>query len=60
MNGAVYLFRTAVLTATEPSLYGNRTAAYVMPPEFGVSIDSLDDWAEAERALRLRSGQDLE
>ena len=51
MNGAVYLFRTSVLTAAEPSLYGNRTAAYVMPPEFGVSIDSLDDWAEAERAL---------
>ena len=51
MNGAVYLFRTSVLTAAEPSLYGNRTAAYVMPTEFGISIDSLDDWADAERAL---------
>jgi CMP-N-acetylneuraminic acid synthetase len=51
MNGAVYLFKTVVLTAAEPSLYGNRTAAYVMPPEFGISIDSLDDWKEAERAL---------
>jgi CMP-N,N'-diacetyllegionaminic acid synthase len=51
MNGAVYLFRTTVLTAAEPSLYGNRTAAHVMPPSFGISIDSLDDWADAERAL---------
>ena len=51
MNGAVYLFRTSVLTAVAPSLYGDRTAAYVMPPAFGFSIDSLDDWAEAERAL---------
>jgi CMP-N,N'-diacetyllegionaminic acid synthase len=54
MNGAIYLFRTTVLTglnAAEPSLYGNRTAAYVMPPAFGISIDSLDDWAAAERAL---------
>ncbi len=55
MNGAVYLFRTAVLRAEEPSLYGNRTAAYVMPAEFGVSIDSLDDWNEAERLLEHRS-----
>jgi CMP-N-acetylneuraminic acid synthetase len=51
MNGAIYLFRTSVLTAAEPSLYGNRTAAYVMPPEFGISIDSLDDWNHAEHAL---------
>jgi CMP-N-acetylneuraminic acid synthetase len=51
MNGAIYLFRTSVLRAAEPSLYGNRTAAYVMPPEFGISIDSLDDWTQAEQAL---------
>ena len=52
MNGAIYLFRTSVLTAAEPSLYGDRTAAYVMPPEFGISIDTLDDWNSAEQALR--------
>ena len=51
MNGAVYLFRTSVLTAAEPSLYGDRAAAYVMPPEFGISIDSLDDWNDVEHAL---------
>jgi len=54
MNGAIYLFRTTVLTdlsAAEPSLYGTSTAAYVMAPEFGISIDSLDDWNHAEHAL---------
>ena len=51
MNGAIYLFRTAVLRAAEPSLYGTRTAAHVMPHHFGISIDSLDDWNDAEQAL---------
>jgi CMP-N-acetylneuraminic acid synthetase len=51
MNGAIYLFRTPVLFAAEPSLYGDRTAAYVMPAERGISIDDLEDWASAERAL---------
>jgi CMP-N-acetylneuraminic acid synthetase len=51
MNGAIYLFRTSVLRAAEPSLYGDRTAAYVMPATFGVSIDSLDDWEEVTRIL---------
>jgi len=51
MNGAIYLFRTGVLFAGEPSLYGDRTAAYVMPPERGLSIDDEQDWASFERAL---------
>ncbi|HXD74822.1 MAG TPA: acylneuraminate cytidylyltransferase family protein [Vicinamibacterales bacterium] len=55
MNGAIYLFRTAVLDGAEPSLYGSRTAAYVMPAEFGISIDSLDDWTDAERFFGTRS-----
>jgi CMP-N-acetylneuraminic acid synthetase len=59
MNGAIYLFRTSVLRAAEPGLYGNRTAAYIMPSQFGISIDTLDDWNDVEHALRLRSGQAL-
>ena len=59
MNGAIYLFRARVLDAAEPSLYGDRKAAYVMPPAISVSIDSLDDWTEAEHALRLRTGHAL-
>jgi len=51
INEAVYLFRTPVLFADEPSLYGDRTAAYVMPPERGIAIDDLDDWMEVERHL---------
>jgi CMP-N-acetylneuraminic acid synthetase len=51
MNGAIYLFRASVLFAPEPSLYGDRTAAYVMPADRGISIDDLEDWASAERAL---------
>jgi CMP-N,N'-diacetyllegionaminic acid synthase len=54
MNGAIYLFRTYVLDAPEPSLYGERTAAYVMAHEFGISIDTLDDWNDVEKVLRLR------
>jgi len=54
MNGAIYLFRADVLDGPEPNLYGERTAAYVMPHEFGISIDSLDDWNDVEKVLRLR------
>ena len=51
MNEAIYLFRTHVLFDAEPSLYGDRTAAYVMPSERAVAIDDLSDWILAERAL---------
>lgn len=51
MNGAIYLFRTRVLLADEPSLYGDRTLAMEMSPPYGLSIDDPDDWASAERAL---------
>jgi CMP-N-acetylneuraminic acid synthetase len=51
MNGAIYACRTDVLFAAEPSLYGDRVVAYPMPIERSISIDTLEDWAEAERAL---------
>jgi CMP-N,N'-diacetyllegionaminic acid synthase len=51
MNGAVYAFRTAVLFAGEPSLYGDRTVALKMPAPYGLSIDEPDDWVAAEAAL---------
>ena len=51
MNGAVYACRTAVLFASEPSLYGDRVVAYRMPHERSSSIDDMDDWAAAERLL---------
>jgi CMP-N-acetylneuraminic acid synthetase len=51
MNGAIYACRTAVLFGTNPSLYGDRVVAYRMPVERSISIDDMDDWAAAERAL---------
>lgn len=51
MNGAIYACRAAVLSGADPSLYGDRVAAYPMPAVRGLSIDDLRDWAEVERAL---------
>jgi CMP-N,N'-diacetyllegionaminic acid synthase len=52
LNGAIYLFRTPVLfDAVEPSMYGDKVAAYVMPHPYGFNIDEPDDWATAERLL---------
>ena len=54
MNGAIYACRTRLLFDAEPSLYGNRVVAYRMPPERSISIDDLEDWHAAERALASR------
>jgi CMP-N-acetylneuraminic acid synthetase len=54
MNGAIYACRTRVLFDAAPSLYGDRVVAYRMPPERSISIDDLEDWAAAERALAAR------
>ncbi len=52
MNGAIYACRTETLSAEEPSLYGDRVVAYRMPVERSISIDDMNDWAEAEHALQ--------
>jgi CMP-N-acetylneuraminic acid synthetase len=54
MNGAIYACRTEVLFDAEPSLYGTRVVAYRMPAERSISIDDLEDWHAAERALSSR------
>jgi len=54
MNGAIYACRTRVLFDAEPSLYGNRVVAYRMPADRSISIDDLEDWHAAERALSSR------
>jgi CMP-N,N'-diacetyllegionaminic acid synthase len=51
INGAVYVFRRALLFDAEPSLYGDRCLAYVMPAADSLSIDDPEDWNEAERLL---------
>jgi CMP-N,N'-diacetyllegionaminic acid synthase len=54
MNGAIYACRTEVLFAAAPSLYGDRVVAYPMPAERSISIDDLEDWEAAERAIAKR------
>ena len=54
MNGAIYACLTRWLFAAEPTQYGDRVVAYPMPAERSVSIDDLEDWAAAERALAGR------
>jgi CMP-N,N'-diacetyllegionaminic acid synthase len=56
MNGAIYAFRTHVLFAAEPSLYGSRTLAFAIPDPFGISLDDPEDWELAERALGALRG----
>ena len=51
-NGAIYLFRASLLSdPAGPSLYGDKVAAYVMPPPYGINIDEPEDWTAAERVL---------
>lgn len=51
MNGAIYACLTSLLAGADPSLYGDRVVAYRMPADRSLSIDDLQDWATAERAL---------
>jgi CMP-N,N'-diacetyllegionaminic acid synthase len=51
LNGAIYLFKAALLDGSDPSLYGDRVAAYPMAVPSGHNIDDDEDWAEAERIL---------
>jgi CMP-N,N'-diacetyllegionaminic acid synthase len=51
-NGAIYLLRAGLLfDPAEPSLYGDRVAAHVMPAPYGSNIDDPEDWANVERLL---------
>jgi CMP-N-acetylneuraminic acid synthetase len=58
MNGAIYAFRTHVLFAADPSLYGDRTLALPLPDPYGLSLDDPDDWAAAEGALSVLAAPD--
>jgi CMP-N-acetylneuraminic acid synthetase len=52
MNGAVYLFKASCpFDPVEPNLYGDRVAALVMPPPYGVNLDEPEDWEQVERLL---------
>ena len=55
MNGAIYAFRTKLLSGSDPTLYGDRVVAYKMPRERSISIDDLDDFLAAEQYLGYRN-----
>jgi CMP-N,N'-diacetyllegionaminic acid synthase len=56
INGAIYLFRPSLLLdAAEPSLYGDKVAAYAMPHPYGLNLDEPEDWVLAERLLHERA-----
>lgn len=52
-NGAFYLFKTELLFASEPSLYGADVRGYILEPKYSVDIDTPQDWDHAERAFTL-------
>lgn len=49
-TAAIYFFRTELLFAPEPSLYGSRVLPYVMDED--LDINTLDDMREFERKVR--------
>jgi CMP-N-acetylneuraminic acid synthetase len=51
-NGAFYLFKTNLLFAPEPSLYGEDVRGYVIDSKYSVDIDTLEDWELAERTFK--------
>jgi len=48
-NGAFYFFKTELLFADEPSLYGDDVRGYVIEDKYSVDIDTPEDWLAAEK-----------
>ena len=60
-SGALYLFRTALLfDPVEPNFYGDRVAAYIMEEKYNANIDSPEDWAWAENAIKKLRNIEIE
>ncbi len=52
-SGALYVMRHETL-AEKQSLYGERCLSFIMPADTMFNLDTLDDWAQAERFLQTR------
>jgi CMP-N,N'-diacetyllegionaminic acid synthase len=48
-NGIFYLFKTALLFSSTPSLYGEDTRGYIVDSKYSVDIDNPEDWEIAEK-----------
>lgn len=51
-NGAIFLFKTELLFASTPSIYGDDVLAYVMDEKYNINIDLPEEWGLAEKALK--------
>lgn len=49
--GAIYLFKTELLFAPEPSFYGEKVVPYIMESKYLIDINMPEDWQKAEEAL---------
>ena len=49
-EGTVYACRRDVLM-DKGNFYGERCAPYLVPPEMALSLDTMDDWREAEERI---------
>jgi CMP-N,N'-diacetyllegionaminic acid synthase len=58
-DGTVYAFWLRTLTATR-SIYGRDCRPLIVPPDESLTLDSQDDWIEAERRLTLSPIVDVE
>jgi len=52
-DGVIYLFKTELLFKPKPSIYGADARAYIMDSAYSMDIDTLEDWSEAERKMKL-------
>ena len=57
-EGSVYVTRSEVVLHKN-SLYGNRVIGYMMDENRSVNIDTLEDWAAAERIASQLNGKNL-
>ena len=51
-NSVIYLFRRRLLfDEKNPNFYGDKVAPYVVDEKYSVNIDSLEEWAIAEKSI---------
>lgn len=57
-NSTIYAFRTENLYDTEkPSLWGARTAGYIMDSKYAIDIDTPEEWMIAEVKMKALLGE---
>jgi N-acylneuraminate cytidylyltransferase len=56
-DGTVYVFRRRTLTGLRnETIYGSRARPYILKPSESFTVDTLEDWAEAERRVKEQTG----